>query len=137
MKEGYHVMEKKVIEERDISTHKSVSILNFLKMVRNEEIEQFEDYTVYGLEDILSAIENRNKLIEYIHELLREKAPFLVGTGAMFQFVVERGDIEIWSNKPSLKFKDGEKIQLHKIFGLLESPEDDPNWFWHQLNVES
>ncbi|KXA90169.1 hypothetical protein AKJ57_04390 [candidate division MSBL1 archaeon SCGC-AAA259A05] len=137
MREGYHVMEREVLKERKISTHKPVSIIEFLKMVRNEEVEQFEDYTVYGLEDLLLGVEDGEEIIKYVHELLREKAPSLVNTGSMFQFIIERGDIEIWSNKPSIKLRDGNKFQLHNIFGLMESPEDDPNWFWHQLNVES
>lgn len=137
MQPGFHLMEKRVLKEKDMSTYNSLSIIKFLKMVRSEEVEQFEDYTVYGFENLLSAVEEREKLAKYIHRLLREKSPFLVNTDAMFQFVIEWGRIEIWDNKPIVRLRDRTKVQLHDIFGLMESPEDDPNWFWHQLNVVS
>lgn len=137
MRPGFHVMEKRVLKERDIFTYNPLSIIKFLKMVKNEEIEQFEDYTVYGLEELLSCVKEKEHLTEYIHGLLREKSLFLVNTDAMFQFIIERGKIEIWSDKPIIRLIDRSKFQLHDIFGSMESPEDEPNWFWHQLNVVS
>lgn len=137
MKNGFHILEKDVVDEKKLSTFRPISIIKFLKIIKNKEVEQFEDYTVYGLEDLFSNIEKKVDLEKYIRKLLVERSPFLVNKGCMFQFLIKRSNIEIWENKPIIKLIGGDNIQLHKIFGSMESPEDHPNWFWHQLNVES
>lgn len=137
MKNGFHVMEERVLDEEEISTFNTISVIRFLKLVQDRKVGQFEEYTVYGLEDLFANARDPESLAQYIHQLLRVKANFLVNSSSLFQFILKQAEVQIWQGNPIIKLRGNRKIYLHQIFGSMESPQDNPNWFWHQLNVES
>lgn len=133
-------MEKSVLKERDISEFPNkISIVKFLKIVRNKGVESFGQYSVYGLEDLLYYVGDREEMVNYIHNLLRERVDYLISRGSTFQFIIGRnGSVETWSNKPIIKLADKSQIKLRDLFNSqTESPEDDPNWYWYQFNIVS
>ncbi len=88
-------------------------------------------------EDVLGY--DKEEFLKYLKDLLTERSPYLTGAGNIFFFKIDdsKANIEIWNDKPIIKSKDGEKTSLYKIFGSMEMYEDNPNWFWQQLNIES
>lgn len=138
MKYGFHVLETSVAEDRDLFlSEKRISIICFLQWVQSEKLERYEDYVILGLEDLLSGVEDRQVLASYINHLLKEKGNFFFNRQNIFFFLIERGEIEIWDDRPMLKLQGDRDINLQDIFGAIENYEDDPNWFWQQLNISS
>mgnify|MGYP006284785349 CR=1 FL=1 len=138
MKYGFHVLEASVAEERDLFlSEKQISIIRFLKQVESESLEKYEDYVILGLEDLLSGIEDHQAVASYINHLLKEKGNYFFNKQNIFFFLIERGEIEIWDDRPMLKLRGDRDINLQEIFGAIENYEDDPNWFWQQLNISS
>ena len=139
MKEGYHVFEESVVDEEGIEEHEKISFIKFLKLLKNKNFKKFTDYTVIGLETLVPNMEDEKRFLKYVKVLLTERSPYMTGTGNVFNFKIDgsKANIEIWSDKPVLKYKDGGKTDLYEIFGSMEMYEDNPNWFWQQLNIES
>jgi len=134
---GFHVLEEEVIEDRDLPEFDKISVLNFAKIVRNKELENYGEYRVTGLDVLLSRVEDPEVVCDYLHEILRDRANYLVNTYPTFQFPLKHGRIETWNDTPKIVTPEEDEVPLHLIFGSMSSPESDPKWFWHQLNVES
>lgn len=138
MNYGFHVLEKSVAEDKDLFLNeKKISIIRFLQCVESETLEKYEDYVILGLEDLFSNIENEQAMASYLNNLLREKGNYFYNKQNIFFFLIERGEIEIWGDRPKLKLRGEREINLQEIFGVIESYGDDPNWFWQQLNISS
>jgi len=137
MDTGFHVLEREVLEEHGLPTFQEISVVQFLKLIRNKKLINYEDYTVYGLDRLVSDIENQERLCNYFHNILRDHVNYLVNSENTFQFPLKSGKIKIGAGNPTIAVSKNEQIPMHKLFGAMTSPESDPNWFWHQLNVES
>lgn len=139
MKEGFHVLEESIAKEDEVPKLNRISFVKFLKLVKNKDLEKFSDYTVSGMETLVSNVEDKERFLKYVKDLLTERSPYLTGTGSIFQIKIDesKANIEIWDDMPVINHKEGEKTSLYKMFGSMEMYEDNPNWFWQQLNVES
>ncbi|KXA95577.1 hypothetical protein AKJ36_00075 [candidate division MSBL1 archaeon SCGC-AAA259I07] len=134
MEEGFHIIEKSSVKERDLPIFKKMSIVNWIKNIRNEGFNQFESYTVVGLEDLLEKISNPQDFSEKLRKILIDQSNYLVSTGNIFQFLIDNS-IGVWEKNPTVKTASGEVIDLSAIFGELE--RKDVNWFYQQLNIQS
>lgn len=132
MEEGFHIIEQKAIEEKDIPTFKEISAFRWIQNVRNKNFGTYEDYTILGLDELLDKVENRDAFAKYLRDMLVENANYLVSTGATFQFIVET--LEMWE-APVIKTRGGKVLKLPLIFGALV--RKDVNWFYQELNVQS
>lgn len=139
MEIGYHVLEKKVLEKHDLNTYERISMVQFLKLVHERELSDYQDYTVIGLDQLFAGVDDPKDMSYFIYELLRNRASYLVNKQNLFQFVIkiEGASIQRWDGEPKVVFADDRQISLNSIFGTMEPPQDDPNWFYHQLNVQS
>jgi hypothetical protein len=138
MQYGFHVLEQSVVDEKGVYlSERKISIIHFLQMIEMKHLEKYEDYVILGLEDLLAEIESEEEVIAYLNGLLREHGNYFYNKQNIFFFVIERGDIEIWDDRPLLKLRGGREVNLQDIFGAIVSYEDDPNWFWQQLNISS
>lgn len=133
MEEGFHIIERKSTKENDLPIFEKISIIRWIQNTWNRDFEKFGDYTVVGFERVLSGVENQKEMAKYLRNMLVEKANYLVSTGATFQFLVD-GSIEMWE-RPVVKSKGGETINLAPVFGSLE--RKGVNWFYRELNVQS
>lgn len=134
---GFHVLEEEVLEERDLPEFDRISVLGFARVVQEKELENYGEYRVVGLDVLLSRVEDRERVCDYLHEILRDRASYLINTYPTFQFPLRHGRIETWNDTPKIVTPEGEEVPLHLIFGSMSSPESHPKWFWHQRNVES
>ena len=138
MKYGFHVLETSVAKDKELLlTERRISIVRFLQWVQSESLEKYEDYVILGLEDLLSGVEDQQAMASYLNDVLREKGNYFFSKQNIFFFLIERGEIEIWDDRPMLQLRGDREINLQEIFGAIESYEDEPNWFWQQLNISS
>ncbi len=139
MKGGYHVIEDDLIDEIDVKEPHKISFVEFMKLVRDKDVEKFEDYIVTGLETLVSNVEDKERFLKYVKELLTERSPYMSATTDVFLIKIDesKANIEIWNDKPVINHKDGGRTSLYDMFGRMEMYEDNPNWFWQQLNIES
>jgi len=139
MKGGYHVVEEDLVEEMEVEGLEEISFVKFLKLVRDKEVEKFKDYTVTGLETLVCSVENKERFLKYVKDLLTERSPYMSSTTDVFLIKIDKSkaNIEIWNDKPVINHKDGGRTSLYDMFGSMDSYEDNPNWFWQQLNIES
>ena len=139
MKEGFHLIEKKEIEKKEMETFEKISIINLLRLLKKKELKQFHDYTVRGFVKLFAEIDDEITIQKFLREELAAKSSYLNSTLDVFQIIIDNkeGTIEIWGDKPIINIKGKGKISLYEIFGNMSIHDDNPNWFWQQLNLES
>ncbi len=139
MKQGFNVIEDKELKKHGINNCEKISIIEMLRRTEKEQLEQWEDYCVKGLETLMIENENYEELSNYLNNLLEGQINFLNKKVNTFQLEIntDKANIEDWG-KPCIVPKNKEKKHsLFEIFNHIEMEEDNPNWYYSQLTLKS
>lgn len=126
---GFHVHSEETVE-RHGTFDEEMSIVEFLRRVKRTQSLPY-DVTVYGLDDLLRGASDPLVACEYVHDVLRDRANFLMTENPRVQFVVS--DVEYW-DEPVLRNED-EEIPLNEIFHGIE--QEGSGWYYSNINVQS
>lgn len=110
-----------------------MSIVKFLRMVK--EGQKYLDYPieVYGLEEFLYFLDDNNGK-ELLSKVLGSGVNYLVDNFATIKIITDN-KIASWHNKAVLKYKN-EEFSLDYIFGSSLRQEDTEYWVAN-LNIDS
>ena len=126
---GFHVHSEEAVQ-RHGTFDDEMSVIEFLRRVTRMNSLPY-DVTVYGLEDFICGANSPRDACEYIHNVLRDHANFLLTENPRVQFVVD--DLEYWDEPV---FRDGnDEIPLRDIFHGIE--QEGSGWYYSNINVQS
>lgn len=138
MKTGFNILKQSTFNNIDTDKFDNqLSIIEFVKKIRLKDLDKYGEYSVFGIENIFENAEDREELANYIYDILKNNSSYLSNQGVTFQIIVENADLHTSLGKPTIVHHSDELIDLTKIFGDLQQQDEDPNWFWQQLNVTS
>ena len=139
MKQGFNVIEKEETKEHGIYTGERISAIKMFQKIKKEELENNADFFINGFENLISNVADYEKFSDFLRDILSEKINYLNRQTNTFQIEIspENGEIENWNDKPCIKDNDGNRYSLFKIFRDMDIEEDNPNWYYSQLNINS